>query len=309
MPQQARNFIWRKGATQAWLAAREIELSAVTGGQHSVVERPGSPRLSVEVFCANRKAAEQLVAQFGGAIVELPIDWQAQFFAAHRTEPLRIGKRLRVVGDQRDLAGAAAGSALVIPAGAAFGTGEHATTAMSLRLLERVSRKLPPGWRMLDAGTGSGVLALAGKRFGAGEVVAIDNDPTAIVTARENARANGISGIKFAVGNITEVEGDALSSPRIRALVMREHHPPRRNGSQPLFDVIAANLYSELLASILPRFGSWLATDGRLILSGILRTQEPKLTRGLRRNGFRVLEARRRGKWVALLAAGVQKRS
>src|SRR5207244_8103824 len=59
---------------------------------------------------------------------------------------------------------------LVIPASAAFGTGGHATTAMSLRLLERLTRKWEKGWSLADLGTGSGILALAAKRFGAGRV-------------------------------------------------------------------------------------------------------------------------------------------
>src|SRR5207244_8027136 len=83
---------------------------------------------------------------------------------------------------------------LVIPASAAFGTGEHATTAMSLRLLERVTRKWKDGWSLGDLGTGSGILALAAKRFGAGRVVGIDIDPTAISMAESNARLNKVRG-------------------------------------------------------------------------------------------------------------------
>jgi ribosomal protein L11 methyltransferase len=284
MPQHAPNCIWRKRAAQAWLDAHEGQLSAATEGTQSVVERPGSTQLSMEVFCAGRAAAERLKAQFGGTITELAADWEKQFFAAHRTKPLRIGKRLLVVGIEDDLGETARDSALIIPAGAAFGTGEHATTAMSLRLLEQVSRRLPPRWRMLDAGTGSGVLALAGKRFGAGQVLAIDNDRTAIATARENAAMNEIRGVKFAVADVQKsIRGD--------------------------FQLIAANLYSELLEAVLPRFRESLAPGGFLILSGVMRQQEAKLTRALRANGFRILQARRRGKWVALLVAHRQKRS
>ena len=65
--------------------------------------------------------------------------------------------------------------------------------------------------------------------------------------------------------------------------------------------MITANLYSELLAGMLPRFRQYLARDGHLIFSGILRDQEMELVRRLQANGFRVAEARRRGKWVALL--------
>ncbi|MEP6956941.1 MAG: 50S ribosomal protein L11 methyltransferase, partial [Chthoniobacterales bacterium] len=123
-------------------------------------------------------------------------------------------------------------------------------------------------------------LALAGKRFGAGKVRAIDYDRTAIATARENARRNAIGGLQFAVADVTR-------------------------GTVGTFDIITANLYSDLLETVLPQFRSSLAADGMLILSGVLRSQEPGLTRGLRRNGFRVLEARRRGKWVALLAGSL----
>src|SRR5207253_8193948 len=119
-------------------------------------------------------------------------------------------------------------SPIFIPAGAAFGTGEHATTAISLRLLEEISRKMKPGWSMADLGTGSGILALAAKRFGAGQVVAIDLDPVAISTARANADLNEIRGIEFFVG--------AVCSWR----------PTSK------FDVIIANLFSELLIEFGP---------------------------------------------------------
>jgi ribosomal protein L11 methyltransferase len=129
---------------------------------------------------------------------------------------------------------------------------------------------------MLDAGTGSGILALAARRFGAGRVLAIDNDRTAISTARENARVNGIAQLKFTVGDVQkEIAGR--------------------------FDIIAANLYSELLESVLAKFRACLAREGRLILSGVMRQQERKLARALKENRFVVLEARRRGKWVAML--------
>jgi ribosomal protein L11 methyltransferase len=275
MSRHAPNFIWRKRVTPVWLRENEARVNGATGGTHSIVEVPGGKRAQIEMFCEAKRAALDLVAAFGGAMEELPRDWHSRILASHRMEPLRIGRRLVVASEAGELDAAAT---LVIPAGAAFGTGDHATTAMSLRMLERVSRRLRSGWQMLDAGTGSGILALAGKRFGAGSTVAIDNDRTAIATARENARVNGIRGVKFIVGDV-------------KAL------PPGP------FDIITANLYSELLEATLPQFRSNLAEDGRLILSGVLRQQEPQLTKALKANHLRILEARRRGKWIALLAA------
>ena len=275
MPRHARNYIWRKRVTPEWLSENDERVHAATGGTHSIIEVPGGKRAQIEMFCATEAGALALKTEFGGAIDELPHDWHSRFLTSHRTKPLRVGGRLKVVSEQGDFAAA---STLIIPAGAAFGTGDHATTAMSLRMLERVSRRLRAGWRMLDAGTGSGILALAGKRFGAGSVIAIDNDRTAIATARENARVNAIRAVKFIVGDVK-----AMAPGR--------------------FDVITANLYSELLAQVLAQFRSSLFDDGRLILSGILRPQEAKLTKALKASRFRILEARRRGKWVAILAA------
>jgi ribosomal protein L11 methyltransferase len=193
-----------------------------------------------------------------------------------KAKPIRLGNRLLITNH----AAKTNLPQLIIPAGAAFGTGEHATTAMSLRMLERMTRRLACGWRMLDAGTGSGILALAGSRFGGGKIIAIDNDPLAISTAQANAKRNRIGRVRFVCGDVARIRGQ--------------------------FDIITANLYSELLVSVLARFRASLSADGRLILSGVMRSQEGDLLRALRTNAFAVTEIRRRGKWIALVA---QKRS
>jgi ribosomal protein L11 methyltransferase len=173
----------------------------------------------------------------------------------------------------------------VIPAEAAFGTGEHATTALCLRMLERVTRKLDGGWSMLDAGTGSGVLAMAGARFGARRIVAIDNDPLACSIARRNARANRIRNIEFRLGDVLGQKVDGK------------------------FDVMTANLFSEILIAALPAWSRHVARDGWLILSGILRSQEKAIAVALSRNDFMAKEIRRRGKWIAFLAFRKRKSS
>lgn len=273
------NCIWRKAASASWLAQHSARVDEKTRGSYAVIERPNAKRLQVEAFCATKAEARALAATFGGSVDELSSGWQTRFFAAQTSKPLRIGKRLVVAAAAEDVGKLdASPRTLIIPASAAFGTGEHATTAMSLRILERVSRGLPSRWRMLDAGTGSGILALAGRCFGAGEVIAIDNDALAVSVAKQNARANSIRGVAFVVGDVNA-------------------------GLRGKFDVIAANLYSELLVSLLPKWRERLATDGRLILSGVLRRQEQELTDALTANGFTPLEVRRRGKWIALLVA------
>jgi ribosomal protein L11 methyltransferase len=147
---------------------------------------------------------------------------------------------------------------------------------MTLRLLEKVTRGRKAGWSLADLGTGSGILALAGHCFGASRVFAVDNDPVAISTARANARLNGIRRIVFQLEDV------------------------RRWRPEEKVDVVTANLFSALLIETLPGISRFLASGGEFIVSGILRTQEREVLRALRRNGFQIIERRRRGKWIAL---------
>jgi ribosomal protein L11 methyltransferase len=231
----------------------------------------------------------------------LPRNW-LQRFARGDSKVIKIGKRLTVVGSINELqrcsvrrpqrnsrhrarsdalrrAPSAAGdikpALLVIPASLAFGTGEHATTAMSLRFLEQLTRRWNPGWSLADLGTGSGILALAAKCFGAGQAIGIDNDPVAISVAKSNARLNKIRGASFQLGDV------------------HKWNPAQKT------DVIAANLYSDLLIEILPK----LNASAYLILSGILGSQQDELVRALQRNHLDIINLKRRGKWMGFLAA------
>jgi len=228
----------------------------VVGEDLAIIDQPNRKRLQLEVASKSRPQLENLGKKFGGRIEKLPGDWLKRSLN-QKTKPIQVG-----------------GKRLVIPAGAAFGTGEHPTTAMSLRLLEKLSRSCKDNWSMLDLGTGSGVLALAAKLLGATPVIAIDNDPVAISTAKQNARLNRIRGAQFRVADV------------------------RKWKSSKSLDVLTANLCSELLIEILPK----LKAARSLILSGFLRTQERDVRRALALKKIDVVEARRRGKWVAVLA-------
>ena len=293
-------FLWRKFAEHRWIKAREHRLQAKAFGQLVIVDRPGRKRLELEITCRSRSASYGLLKEFGGRIEALPRNWTERF-AHHDSKPIKIGKRLMIVRSINELqrcsvrcprrsshrsarpdalrtahstAGDIKAALLVIPASLAFGTGEHVTTAMSLRYLEQLTRCWKPGWSLVDLGTGSGILALAAKRFGAGRVIGIDNDPTAISMAKSNARLNKIRGASFQLGDVQ-----------------------KWNSTQKTH-VVTANLYSELLLKILPKL------DGNewLILSGILRSQQDELIRALQRNHLDVVDMKRRGKWMAFLA-------
>jgi len=172
-------YLWRKTAGLRWLSAREERLQARARGALAIIARPGRKHVQIEIACTSRNESRKLVQEFGGRAKKLRRDWLKGFAHKEKPKPLRIGKRLVIV---RSLTKREAGSfphSLIVPAGAAFGTGEHATTAMSLRLLEEVTRGTEPKF-VVDLGTGSGILALAAKCFGACRVVGIDVDRTAI---------------------------------------------------------------------------------------------------------------------------------
>ena len=299
-------FVWRKRASAVWLAANEAPLCEIGGHRLAVISRPDRKSAIAEITGSSRRNLAKIRSRFGGTIEKLPRDWLKEFSRSQKSEPIKIGNRLTIYRSVTSKNRSRNRNRnLLIPAGAAFGTGEHATTAMSLRLLERCTRfwgaqtatLQPPAacrrrplnkgsagslhcpekeWTLLDLGTGSGILALAAARFGAKRVIAIDDDPVAIATARENARRNKLDNIDFRVADVRQWP-----------------FPPR-------IEIITANLFSELLIEILPKLkrAQWL------ILSGILRDQEAQLVRALKRNGIVILEMRRRGKWIAILARG-----
>jgi ribosomal protein L11 methyltransferase len=293
-------YLWRRTAEIRWLKAHEDLLQARAHGQLVIVRRPERKRLELEIVCRSRSDSSALLTEFGGRIEALPRNWLERF-ARGDAKRIKIGKGLMVVRSMNELrrcslrcpqrsphhrarpdtlrtvhptAHTIKPALLVIPASLAFGTGEHATTAMSLRFLEQLTRCWNPGWSFVDLGTGSGILALAAKRFGASLVTGIDNDPAAISMAKSNARLNKIRGATFQLGDVH-----------------------RWNPAQKT-DVITANLYSDLLIEMLPK----LSGNGWLILSGILRSQKHEFVRALQRNHLNVIDMNRRGKWMAFLA-------
>jgi ribosomal protein L11 methyltransferase len=242
-------YLWRRLTTRQWWIRHEDFFAAHFGERLAVIERRDRKRLQIEVICDSPRPLKK----FGGRVKKLPRDWLKKILRKQQTKPLKIGNRT-----------------LIIPAGAAFGTGEHATTAMSLQMLKRL--RAPES--VVDLGTGSGILALAARCLGAKRAIGIDIDPTAISTAKANARRNKIDQVRFRVADV------------------RRWKFPRK------IDIVTANLFSELLIEILPQ----LRRARRLILSGVLREQERDLVRALRRHKIDVVRVRRRGKWIAIAA-------
>ena len=272
-------YLWRKTAELHWVRAHGELLQKHADGQLVVVRRPERKHLELEIVCRSRTDSSVLLKEFGGRIEALPRNWLERFTRAD-SKPIKIGKRLvisRAEGTSVSRLSRHKGrSHIIIPASLAFGTGEHATTAMSLRFLEQLTRRWKRGWSLEDLGTGSGILALAAKCLGAGRVTGIDHDPAAISVAKSNARLNKIRGATFQLADV------------------------HRWDSELETDVITANLYSDLLIEILPKLRScrWL------ILSGILGSQQAELVHALQRNHLDIIGMKHRGKWMGFLAVG-----
>ncbi|WP_448586728.1 50S ribosomal protein L11 methyltransferase [Thermaurantiacus sp.] len=169
--------------------------------------------------------------------------------------------------------------ALRIEAGQAFGTGHHASTRGVLMVLDRLRRRGRLG-RVLDLGTGSGVLGIAAARADrAARVVASDIDPVAVHTARANARANRARHIRFACAR-------GLLAP-----------PIWRAGP---YDLVLANILAGPLVALATGLRAAVRPGGRLALAGLLTGQTPAVVAAYRARGL-VLAARTGGEWPVLI--------
>ena len=273
------HYTWRKLGAAKWEDAWVERLRWISD-RLAITALAGAKTIRLEAYELTKAQAERLRAGFGGVIA---VQKKQRAISESVRAPIRVRDRLIVAGSAKErgeLAKTAPGrKVLVIPAGMAFGTGDHATTAACLRFLADVSEELGSArWEMLDLGCGSGILALAGRMLGAKRALAGDFDPHAVRTAKENVRANGIDGVT------------------VKKLDVRTWQPPR------MWDVVTANLYSGLLIETAPGIAAACASGGRFIFSGILRTQEAEVVPILKKAGFEIRRIIRKGKWVAGVA-------
>jgi ribosomal protein L11 methyltransferase len=157
--------------------------------------------------------------------------------------PMRFGTRLWVCPSHQSPPEPTAINVMLDP-GLAFGTGTHPTTALCLTWLDGVDLE---GQTVIDYGCGSGILAIAAAKLGAGWVWAVDIDPQALLACDDNAADNGVA------GKVTLCEPTALSLPRADSLI--------------------ANILAGPLIQLAPRFARLLKPGGRIALSGILDYQ------------------------------------
>lgn len=172
---------------------------------------------------------------------------------------------------------------LVVEPGMAFGTGQHGTTQVVLRRIEKLVNAGAPiqNWRFMDVGTGTGILALAAHKLGFKSVAGSDIDPDAVTAAKNNAEMNKI--------NLSLWQG---SSP--------VHGVDGRKEFQPPFEVVVANILFVVLQRIIPELAAVTQKNGILILSGVLIEDAGEMTRLASEQGLRLLDQGELEGWACL---------
>lgn len=213
---------------------------------------------------------------------------------------LRLGKRIVVVPTWRRHRRADGEVVLRLDPGLAFGTGMHPTTRLCLEAAESL---VEAGARVLDVGTGSGILAIAAARLGAREVVAMDIDPVAVGAARQNVRLNRVSRVVRVLEGTLEEDG-VLCAPRTaeRTPSPQPSHRGRRSQRPGEFDLVLANITARTNAALAPALAGALRQGGRLVASGILEGNLHLVVAAFDAVGLRTLEVRRDGDWTAVVA-------
>ncbi len=200
-------------------------------------------------------------------------DWAETWKAYIHTE--KIGERIVVRPTWEEYTPSADEIVIELDPGAAFGTGAHATTAMCLRWLEHL---VSPGMRVYDVGCGSGILAVAAAKLGAGEVIAMDYDPVAVSVAEENIRQNNVH-------NVVACESDLLSACE---------------GAAPA-ELITANIIADVIVRLFAQLDRHLAPGGTLLASGIIDDRIADVEHAAAQHGFTVLDMTCEKEWAAMI--------
>ena len=188
--------------------------------------------------------------------------------------PIHIG-RITVVPAWEEYTPAEGELILRMDPGMAFGTGTHETTRL---VMEMLSEEIHGGERLLDVGTGSGILALAAAKLGADACYAYDIDPVAVRVAKENIEKDGATNVFCGVADL--LDGIDRTSP---------------------YDFVVANIVADIILRLLPSLGSVMKTGARAILSGIIGERADDIRSVLSDYGFTLVREAEERDWYALL--------
>ncbi len=281
-----------KAAIEQALAAQEAaddwDVDIGLTGFEVAEDKPHDWRLDAYLPRKPTAADREAIAELFGApppafaLENLPdADWVTE--SQNGMDPIRAGRFHIRTPEHNPDPGAID---LVIPASQAFGTGQHATTAGCLLMLERMKRDgLRPRY-LIDVGTGTGLLAFAAlwlwpRAF----VTASDIDPVCTGVVAENARLNGVA-LGARRGELQLAIADGMDDPLLQV--------------RGPYDLLIANILARPLIELAPDFARAVTPGASIVLAGLLTTQEAEVRRAYRRVGFRLARRLERGDWSIL---------
>jgi ribosomal protein L11 methyltransferase len=269
-------------------AAERLAAEAWAAGAVGIEEREANGAVELLIYspAAGAKAVRAAVAAAAGqgavaAVEPLPeTDWSEHW--KRGLEAIEVSPRLLIRPSFVAHTPAPGQAELTIDPGQAFGTGGHVSTRLALEWIDAVAPGLPPGARVLDVGTGTGVLALAAVRLAEARAVAFDCDPLATAAARENAAANGLAaGIDLFTGPL-----DALGDV--------------------VFDLVVTNLFENEMLPLLGGIAAHTRPGGHAVFSGLLASEAEEAASAVTAAGFTAVDSRAAvdangDRWTALL--------
>jgi ribosomal protein L11 methyltransferase len=275
-------------APQAVEAVANILLESRTGGVEEAHPAPGVVQLrgylpvgpAVDVILASIEQRVRNLPGFGLEIgpgrINTSIVEDAGWAYAWKNhfKAFPVGRRFWITPTWSDTPPPSGRLVVELDPGMAFGSGLHASTQLCLMLLED---RVRGGERVVDIGTGSGILAIAAAKLGAAAILAIDIDPVAVGVAQRNVAHNGVA------RHIEVRQGDLL----------------RDVAGQT--DVILANLTADILLDLLPTVRSFLTSEGVVVASGIIADRQLEVEAVATAAGLHVAEVRRDGEWRCLV--------
>ena len=195
--------------------------------------------------------------------------WKAYF------KPEKIGEKIVIKPSWEEYEPQEEELVIELDPGMAFGTGDHATTALCIKLLEKYMRE---NMEIIDVGTGSGILSISAAKLGAKDVQALDFDTVAVEVATSNVQINKLE-------NIIKVKHSDLFS--------------QADGK---VDLIVANIVADIINKLIPQAHTYLKTQGIFIASGIIDARKEDVLRTFQQNNFDIIEVKEDSGWVAIVA-------